>query len=474
MGGGATKAAAQGGRSRDGSPATSPVVLKPVAAAAAAPAPGAARGGDSQGTASDVASPEAREAAELKDRENDQRIQQRQPNSAYLVAPVSQQPPSPDVDWKPGQALRVWCGTWNMEGGGAPKKDAPGGQLSDFIPAGGGGFHILAVVTQECLRTIAKSFLQSDKSEWEDALQAHLGDGYIRTGCHTLMATHIVVFVRDDVMQFVDPCRVASAHFSTGLAGGAVGNKGGVGVSMCIAAGEALLSVLFVGAHFHAHQGAVDARNADYDAIVGGLPLGTQHSDPALAPPPRSLPDTVGRVAGPSTRPIRDVTDEFDLVWFMGDFNYRVDGTRGMVDTILGRSDLGLDILLANDQLRQQMTLAKCFRGFREGPITFPPTYKYARDKVTGLASDQYETKKMRIPSWCDRIVFKQHADMLARSGGRDLGVQLMSYRAVDALRLSDHRPVVAAFQVLTPKPKPGSDAKPPQQPPKSSTCVLQ
>ena len=43
----------------------------------------------------------------------------------------------------------------------------------------------------------------------------------------------------------------------------------------------------------------------------------------------------------------------------------------------------------------------KCFKGFLEGEITFPPTYKY------DLFSDDYDTsEKARVPAWTDRVLF--------------------------------------------------------------------
>ncbi|KAG6010381.1 hypothetical protein E4U21_006945 [Claviceps maximensis] len=63
-----------------------------------------------------------------------------------------------------------------------------------------------------------------------------------------------------------------------------------------------------------------------------------------------------------------------------------------------------LDSLLPHDQLRRAMMQRKIFHdGWREGPITFLPTYKY--DVGTVALFDSSE--KQRSPSWCDRILYR-------------------------------------------------------------------
>ncbi|KAI0428679.1 type II inositol-1,4,5-trisphosphate 5-phosphatase [Xylaria sp. FL1042] len=63
-----------------------------------------------------------------------------------------------------------------------------------------------------------------------------------------------------------------------------------------------------------------------------------------------------------------------------------------------------LDSLLPHDQLRQVMKNKKAFHeGWREGPITFLPTYKYDVGTV-GLFDS---SEKKRAPSWCDRILYR-------------------------------------------------------------------
>lgn len=73
-----------------------------------------------------------------------------------------------------------------------------------------------------------------------------------------------------------------------------------------------------------------------------------------------------------------------------------------------------LDSLLPHDQLRHVQKHKKAFHdGWREGPITFLPTYKY--DVGTMGMFDSSEKK--RAPSWCDRILFRTRKDKLDYEG---------------------------------------------------------
>ncbi|KAH6975280.1 Endonuclease/exonuclease/phosphatase [Ilyonectria sp. MPI-CAGE-AT-0026] len=69
-----------------------------------------------------------------------------------------------------------------------------------------------------------------------------------------------------------------------------------------------------------------------------------------------------------------------------------------------------IDSLLPHDQLRRMVKQRKVFHdGWREGPITFLPTYKYDVGTV-GLFDT---SEKQRAPSWCDRILFRTRTDKL-------------------------------------------------------------
>ncbi|KAG8159148.1 hypothetical protein KVR01_010809 [Diaporthe batatas] len=67
-----------------------------------------------------------------------------------------------------------------------------------------------------------------------------------------------------------------------------------------------------------------------------------------------------------------------------------------------------LDSLLPHDQLLRVRKERKLFHdGWREGPVTFLPTYKYDVGTV-GLFDS---SEKKRAPSWCDRIMYRTKRD---------------------------------------------------------------
>jgi hypothetical protein len=73
-----------------------------------------------------------------------------------------------------------------------------------------------------------------------------------------------------------------------------------------------------------------------------------------------------------------------------------------------------IDSLLPHDQLRHVQKTSKALQdGWREGPITFLPTYKYDIGSVGIFDSSE----KKRAPSWCDRILFRTRRDKLEYDG---------------------------------------------------------
>jgi len=104
-----------------------------------------------------------------------------------------------------------------------------------------------------------------------------------------------------------------------------------------------------------------------------------------------------------------------------------------------------------DDELRREIRTGQAFADFREGPLTFPPSFRWRRG---GCAGDFSDAKRMadayvlvkkgdgeRVPSYTDRILFHSLSDVRCY-------LRLIAYRMCEHVRGSDHRPVSAAFQL--------------------------
>ncbi|KAF0722994.1 hypothetical protein Ae201684_018069 [Aphanomyces euteiches] len=321
--------------------------------------------------------------------------------------------------------VRVYVMTWNLQ---AQKPPEDLGAL--LRPS---AYHVYAIGTEECVRTIAKSVIFQSKKEWEDQLKATLGPEYTKLRSHALTAMHNVVFVHQNVFPLIS--HLHSDAIATGL-GNQLGNKGGVGIAFNIGR----TSFAFVGCHFEAHQSqhALQRRNANFHKINTELQLVDPTEDHRHGP----------------------ITEAFDRVFWCGDLNYRIDGTRRMIDNLLERNFH--DVLLVNDQLRKEMLAGRVFQRFREGPLHFRPTYKF--DK----GSHVYDSSpKQRIPSWTDRILFLSTTPK---------AIVQRAYESHMEIKTSDHRPVTAIFDVefMTESTRQDKTALVGSDQTKSEVCCLQ
>ena len=67
-------------------------------------------------------------------------------------------------------------------------------------------------------------------------------------------------------------------------------------------------------------------------------------------------------------------------------------------------------------------------QGYKEGELTFLPTFKF------DPGTDVYDSSaKSRIPSWCDRVLWRCNTDAFD-------AVELLQYTHVPQLKVSDHR----------------------------------
>ncbi|KAI6175354.1 Phosphoinositide 5-phosphatase [Aphelenchoides bicaudatus] len=124
--------------------------------------------------------------------------------------------------------------------------------------------------------------------------------------------------------------------------------------------------------------------------------------------------------------------DEHDIIIFMGDTNSRIDSSN-YEEVVRKVNAEELDDLLKMDQLRASHVAGKAYRGFYELEPSFKPTFKYTP------GTNEFDRKKMRTPSWCDRILFKVNGNVR---------LEQLSYISLREVKLSDHKPVQAMFQM--------------------------
>lgn len=153
----------------------------------------------------------------------------------------------------PNREIKIFVGTWNMNGRSPPK------QLNDLmlpseistVP------DILAIGTQESY---------SERSEWEAALQETLGPSHVLLTSASLGTLHLVLFLRRDLIWF---CSVPEEDSFSTRPGTAFRTKGAVALAVMLFG----TSFLFVTAHLTAHQDKVKERVSDIKRIVRNLDL---------------------------------------------------------------------------------------------------------------------------------------------------------------------------------------------------------
>ncbi|KAL0358741.1 UNVERIFIED_CONTAM: Type II inositol polyphosphate 5-phosphatase 15 [Sesamum angustifolium] len=249
--------------------------------------------------------------------------------------------------------------------------------------------------------------------------------------------------VRNNIRGHVGDVDVAAVPCGLGRA---IGNKGAVGLRMRVY-GRVMC---FVNCHFAAHLEAVNRRNADFDHVyrtmIFSRPSNILNSAAAGV---SSAVQMLRSTSAIGINPAEGVPElsEADMVVFLGDFNYRLDGisydeARDFV------SQRCFDWLRERDQLRAEMKAGNVFQGMREAVIRFPPTYKFEKHQP-GLAGYDSGEKK-RIPAWCDRILYRDSRSASVSTCSLDCPVvsSILQYEACMDVTDSDHKPVRCIFSV--------------------------
>lgn len=303
-------------------------------------------------------------------------------------------------------SLRFVLTTWNV-GGASGSSSVPSG-AEDLLPE---------VCSDADVALIGLQEVQRPGAGWKAALKSTLpSDWAVRAGCR-YGGMRILVLVRNRVRNRVVPMR--AMRVGSGVAD-RWPNKGAVAVDFKV---DERTTMCFVVAHLAAQEGNVHERQQDWVKIVRRL----QNSDNIEA-------ESAGV----------PLFLRYDHVFVMGDLNYRLAPTVGTTpaERVAWVEDRvkckDWEALAEVDELANERRKSNVFVNFQEGPLRFPPTFKYD----PGAPHNGYNTS--RIPSYCDRILWHSLP-------ARRPSVALVSYTALNDIVSSDHRPAQAVFDIEAP-----------------------
>ena len=243
-------------------------------------------------------------------------------------------------------------------------------------------------------------------------IQECLGQKYVMIGSVCLQATHLVVFSTTRLSPLIS--NIETDVIATGFKN-MIGNKGAVQIKFDLVD----TSMSFINVHLHSGLNGVAKRNHDIQQIwsrfiynrTEGSSKGSSnkvHIMPAEALETPSLPD---------------------VIIFMGDLNYRINGFKPSIMQAMGKDRY--DLLIHSDQLLMERQLGNVPTELKEGHIAFAPTFKRK-------PFDNSSFGLKRNPAWTDRILF------YCECNEEQCRLQLKSYDSNNMLDLSDHRPVFA------------------------------
>uniref|UniRef100_A0A5B7BWU2 Putative type II inositol 1,4,5-trisphosphate 5-phosphatase FRA3 isoform X2 n=1 Tax=Davidia involucrata TaxID=16924 RepID=A0A5B7BWU2_DAVIN len=349
------------------------------------------------------------------------------------------------------ESLKILAGTWNV-GQGRGSHDS----LISWLGSASADVGIVVVGLQEVemgagflAMSAAKETVGLEGSSvgqwWLDMIGKTLDEGstFERVGSRQLAGLLIAVWVRNNIRGHVGDVDVAAVPCGFGRA---IGNKGAVGLRMRVYG----RIMCFVNCHFAAHLEAVNRRNADFDHVyrtmIFSRPSNLLNAAAAGVSSAIQMPRGTNAMGIHSVEGMPELS-EADMIIFLGDFNYRLDGisydeARDFV------SQRCFDWLRERDQLRAEMKAGNVFQGMHEAVIRFPPTYKFEKHQA-GLAGYDSGEKK-RVPAWCDRILYRDSRTALVSTCSLDCPIvsSISQYEACMDVTDSDHKPVRCMFSV--------------------------
>eukprot|EP00823_Brevimastigomonas_motovehiculus_P003217 TRINITY_DN1949_c0_g1_i1.p1 TRINITY_DN1949_c0_g1~~TRINITY_DN1949_c0_g1_i1.p1 ORF type:complete len:685 (-),score=128.46 TRINITY_DN1949_c0_g1_i1:411-2465(-) len=299
-----------------------------------------------------------------------------------------------------------FMGTWNVQA----KKPPTSGDLTLWLNCDSTASpDIYAVGFQEIVDLNASNLLVDHNASrpWELLIEKTLKPGYEQLLSKHLVGLLLCIYVKKTLRPHIIDLQSDTA--GVGIMG-VGGNKGGVAARFCVYDS----TICILNSHLAAHKSNVTGRNSDYHNICNKIKFidkNKHHKQNTFS------------------------VFEHDYFFWIGDLNYRLNLND---PTVIYKNIQAQDwkFLLAYDQLITEKSAGNAFKKFQEGPIMFPPTYKFKVGTSEYDRRDDNSRSKNRLPAWCDRVQW--------------LGdeAQLLWYKACGAITHSDHKPVMGLFEV--------------------------
>uniref|UniRef100_A0A3Q4GKL5 Phosphatidylinositol 4,5-bisphosphate 5-phosphatase A n=1 Tax=Neolamprologus brichardi TaxID=32507 RepID=A0A3Q4GKL5_NEOBR len=256
--------------------------------------------------------------------------------------------------------------------------------------------------------------------QWSEVCMERLSPfGYVLVTSQRMQGVLLLVFAKYFHLPFLRGVQTETTR--TGL-GGYWGNKGGVSARMSVYGH----TICFLNCHLPAHMENSDQRMEDFESILQQQQFEGQAATGVL---------------------------DHDVVFWFGDLNFRIDDLEmQVVKSAIDNNKFS--ILWEKDQLNMAKDSETVLEGFQEGPLKFPPTYKF------DVGTNTYDTSgKKRKPAWTDRILWRLRATAPAGAGKRGSISGLTSgakvtqhnYRSHMEFTVSDHKPVSSIFTLQFP-----------------------
>jgi len=331
--------------------------------------------------------------------------------------------PSGGDDTSSRSLISIFVGTWNLQGAQVSKLDDLGEWLlADCSLSSSAAPDVFAIGLQEVvsvnparclLKAVTDGFgLAGPGYELEEQLLRCLQrrGPYVSVQRVEMVGLYLVCFVKKHLERYV--CRVDADRVRLN-AEGIAGKKGAVAIRLCIRD----TSLCFINVHLPSGQFHAAERSATLQQIMAEVFQGRN-----ISGGPR-LPKHGFK------RESSYVPKQHAGSFVFGDFNFRLNIEPADFPENLAVADQEIwKALMTFDEFGMGRESA-VLKPFKEGRISFPPTYKY----VVGVDA----LDESRVAAWTDRVLQV------------DSSAQLFRYSSHRVLcHTSDHRPVSALFRV--------------------------